>query len=350
MSSLFKRGSRYSLQYHDERRNPTRKQFSLRTNSKRTATKLKAELDDLYQRGLFDPWLDDFRERLEELKRPDKPEAAVHLSDAREAFLEAKSELSSSTRRMYELVTRLFMEHAGDVPMLKLSSSDVQSFLEAGDLSTTSKHTYKRHLKAFFRFCKEWGWVKTDATDGVSLKRKPEKTVKAFTRGEVDKLIEKAEGYLGPLIILATRTGLRRSELSRLQWQDVDLDGRSLLVRGQTKSGKERRVPLSMDALCALGALDHRHGYVFFLDKPWTPIHVDTITHDFLQLRRDVLPEKEDHSFHSLRHTFCTWLAEAGTPIHSIKRLAGHASIETTMQYVHAMHDGSEHIDEVFGS
>ena len=95
---------------------------------------------------------------------------------------------------------------------------------------------------------------------------------------------------------------------------------------------------------------EHRDGHVFFLDKPWTPIHVDTITHDFLELKRYVFPKKTDPSFHSLRHTFYTWLADAGTPIHTIKRLAGHASIETTMQYVHAMDDGRDHIHEAFGS
>lgn len=120
MSSLFKR-SKWTLQYHDDDRSPSKKQFSLRTTSKRTAERLKAELDDLYQRGLFDPWVDAFRERLEELKRPDKPEAAVRLSDAREAFLESTASLADSSQRMYDLVTRLFTEHCGDARMLDLT-------------------------------------------------------------------------------------------------------------------------------------------------------------------------------------------------------------------------------------
>ena len=39
--------------------------------------------------------------------------------------------------------------------------------------------------------------------------------------------------------------------------------------------------------------------------------------------------------WHCLRHSFCTLLAEAGTPVHVIKELAGHASIETTLRYMH---------------
>jgi site-specific recombinase XerD len=39
--------------------------------------------------------------------------------------------------------------------------------------------------------------------------------------------------------------------------------------------------------------------------------------------------------WHCLRHAFCTELADAGVPIHTIKDLAGHSSIETTLRYMH---------------
>ena len=68
----------------------------------------------------------------------------------------------------------------------------------------------------------------------------------------------------------------------------------------------------------------------------------------FLEVRREVLPQKEDHSFHSLRHSYCTWLAEASVPIHVIKRLAGHQEVQTTMQYIHNLSGGHEHVDGAF--
>jgi len=39
--------------------------------------------------------------------------------------------------------------------------------------------------------------------------------------------------------------------------------------------------------------------------------------------------------WHCLRHAFCTELANSGAPIHTIKDLAGHSSIETTLKYMH---------------
>jgi integrase len=45
--------------------------------------------------------------------------------------------------------------------------------------------------------------------------------------------------------------------------------------------------------------------------------------------------DKPPNVWHCLRHAFCTLLAESGTPVHVIKDLAGHASIETTLRYMH---------------
>jgi integrase len=344
MSSLFKRSS-WTLQFENQNRSPKRKQFSLRTTSKETAQRLKAELDDLYYRGLFDPWVDDFREALERQKRPEKPSESVALSEAKEQFLASKRGLSDSTYSIYETVTRLFAEHLGEVQLRDLSASDVASFLETRDLSLTSKHTYRRHLRVFFNWCGDQDWIAENPAATLSLQREPEKQPRAFTEEEVTQLIEGAEGHVQDLVVVGAYTGLRRAELSRLRWEEVSLQKREIYV-GDTKSGKDRVVPLSQEVLKRIDARET--GYVISRD-PKHKIHVDTLSHEFLELRRAVFPHKKSHSLHSLRHSFCTWLAEAGTPLHVIKRLAGHRSSETTMQYIHSLTGGHEHIDKAFG-
>ena len=52
----------------------------------------------------------------------------------------------------------------------------------------------------------------------------------------------------------------------------------------------------------------------------------------------DVPPEKRV-SFHTLRHAFCSWLAQEGVPLRVIKELAGHKTIQTTMRYAHLLPD-----------
>ncbi|MBB4062295.1 integrase [Salinibacter ruber] len=341
MSSLFKRAS-WTLQYSDDDRTPAKKQFSLGTSSKATAERLQAELDDLYLRGLFDPWTDDFRETLERYKRPSKPQEPISLASAKEQFVASRQGLSEATVSKYELVTRLFEKHVGmETRLLDVEPASVAQFLESRDLSLTSKHVYRRHLSVFFNWAIDQGWIEDNPADSVTLERKPDKQPKAFTKEEVDQLIEAAEGELATIILVASRTGLRLRKLTSLTWQNVDLEDEVISVRGSTKSGKERTVPLPERPAKALRELSGEEGAVF-------DMRGFEASQKFLEVRREVLPQKEDHSFHSLRHSYCTWLAEASVPIHVIKRLAGHQEVQTTMQYIHNLSGGHEHVDGAF--
>jgi integrase len=49
-----------------------------------------------------------------------------------------------------------------------------------------------------------------------------------------------------------------------------------------------------------------------------------------------LIPKDENYVFHTLRHSFATWHAEAGTPIRTLMALMGHKRIETTLRYAKA--------------
>ena len=55
--------------------------------------------------------------------------------------------------------------------------------------------------------------------------------------------------------------------------------------------------------------------------------------------------------FHSLRHTYITWMIEQGIPVPIVQKLAGHADITTTMGYAHLASDSlTAAMDKVFGT
>jgi len=59
--------------------------------------------------------------------------------------------------------------------------------------------------------------------------------------------------HLQPIVLLALNTGLRRSELFHLQWEDIDFEAKWLTVRGvSAKNGQTRRIPLNAEALATL--------------------------------------------------------------------------------------------------
>jgi integrase len=118
---------------------------------------------------------------------------------------------------------------------------------------------------------------------------------------------------------------LRRSEMAKAARSDVR-DGKLYVESsptGRTKSGKWRWVPLNAQALDALPLLGE--------DRLVT-CHRDTLGDWFTE---DAEAAGVRGSLHWLRHTFCTYLAQAGVSLHDIKDLAGHSSIAVTEMYSH---------------
>ncbi len=159
---------------------------------------------------------------------------------------------------------------------------------------------------------------------------------------------------LWPLYVLALATGLRQGELLALRWEDVDLDGRRLRVRGtlarvagklvvlEPKTERSRRtIGLPEVALSALRAhrtrqrMEHlvagsrwvetRH---VFATTIGTPIEAAAVTRAFQRsLERAGLPRSR---FHDLRHAAATFLLAQGFTLEDVKHLLGHSSITLT--------------------
>jgi integrase/recombinase XerD len=134
-------------------------------------------------------------------------------------------------------------------------------------------------------------------------------------------------------------TGLRAGEIARLAWKHIDRE-RGLIYILKQKNGKQQTIPLHRKASDVLdevptGASDD---YVFGApgtrnqDRS-TRSFRNSLSRSFLSYRRDSGIQRPI-TLHSLRHGFCTALAEAGKSAATIKELARHASIETSMIYV----------------
>lgn len=99
------------------------------------------------------------------------------------------------------------------------------------------------------------------------------------------------------------------------------------------KGGRGRVVPMTQALHDAL--LSHRHlrgQYVLCLDKGPVPGH---ILRDWLESAQRRAGLEVLGSLHRLRHTFCSHLAMRGAPAKAIQELAGHASLSTTLRYMH---------------
>lgn len=133
-------------------------------------------------------------------------------------------------------------------------------------------------------------------------------------------------------ILLMLYCGLRSSEVPNVDWNDVDLDEETLIVR-DGKGGKDRALPLHQRVAenLSLTPEDKQTGAVCgHLDG--RPISYTSMPHIF---SNRYLGSYGLHiSAHMLRHTFAIQLLRGGADIRQIQILLGHASLETTQRYL----------------
>ena len=144
--------------------------------------------------------------------------------------------------------------------------------------------------------------------------------------------------YLGSLVTVAIYAGPWRGELLKLRWSDIDLD-LNIINFKQTKTNRDRAVPMEPVVRAAILSLRETSGdaeYVFV--NPDTGTRYTDVKKSFSAACRKA--GISDFRFHDLRHTFGTRLADAGVDVVKIKELMGHASIVTTMRYIHATDQG----------
>lgn len=149
-----------------------------------------------------------------------------------------------------------------------------------------------------------------------------------YSMEELQALYSAASGTWRAAWQLMVNTGMRRGEASLLRWENVKPDSLVLLSEeeSRTKSRKWREIPLTGNARAALETLKN--------DKPYV-LPVVTKNAITMTFRRDAARANVGGSVHSLRHTYGTHLALKGTPVRTLQKLMGHASITTTEKYLH---------------
>jgi integrase/recombinase XerC len=139
--------------------------------------------------------------------------------------------------------------------------------------------------------------------------------------------------------------GIRVSELTGLDLDDLDLDRRVVRVFG--KGSKERVVPFGRPAALAVSAWvsDHRPalagpaaGAAVFVGARGGRVDariVRSVVHRWV----GSVPGAPDIGPHGLRHSAATHLLEGGADLRSVQEMLGHASLATTQIYTHVSAD-----------
>ena len=199
-----------------------------------------------------------------------------------------------------------------------------------GVANSTVNRTMEIARAVLRRAANEWEWL--DRVPRVRMLPEPKRRVRWLTRDEADRLIGELPEHLKAMVRFSLETGLRRSNVTGLEWSQVDLARRTAWIHpDQAKARKAIAVPLSAAAVVVLRDQIGKHPtYVFsFRGKP---VHqVNTKAWRLALVRAGIA----EFRWHDLRHTWASWHVQAGTPLHVLQELGGWECVEMVRKYAH---------------
>jgi integrase/recombinase XerC len=273
-----------------------------------------------------------------EHEAPQLPHALASALDRFLTYMSAEKSASPHTLKGYRedlLQCCEFLSSAGCHAPSDATSVLLRRYAAALHASGYAASTVARKLasmRSFYRFGQREGWVASNPAKPVKSPRRKRPLPSFLTREEIVRLLDAPEGAsLGDtrdraILELMYSSGVRVSELTGLDDQDLDLHGGTIRIRG--KGRRERLGIVGSHAAEAVRSwLEARSG----LPRPLGSAGRQPL----LEKHLAVAGLTGRASPHTLRHSFATHLLDNGADIRSVQELLGHKSIVTTQVYTH---------------
>lgn len=334
--------------------------------------------------------IEENRRNVEAERKADASNAAITFdSFFTETYLpHVKSYKKTHTWVSEESLYRLWLKPVvGDVPLRGIALEEhlkaIDWRMQKGQREDTSPERCKpRPMSARSRQCalslvrQVWNYGKRHGiTSGdwpgkaMTKNERPQvnnQKIRFLTRDESGGLLESlthVSTKLHDIALLSLHTGMRADEVFSLTWGHVDFS-KDTLQLADTKNGESRTTYLTPESRAVLGARKEAAkekgidglGQRVFLDRKGNKIVAPSAAFarvvDRLGLNDGVRDRRQRVTFHTLRHTYASWLVEAGVDLYTVSKLLGHKSLAMTQRYAHvgpnaqrqAVQDLTEHL------
>jgi len=244
---------------------------------------------------------------------------------------------------------RTWLAPLKDSPLVQITTADLTNLVlrpmvEAGRSPNTIRTVFSV-VSGVWKLAVELGVVSGE--NPVSTIKKPHidnQRNRFFTKAEAIALLSLLEQNLADAhdaALLSLFSGLRIGECLALTWADINLEEGRIFVK-DTKNKRNRHAYITAEIR---EMLNRRHqgqskaDYILgrgkrqYLDTSIRS-HFNQAVND-LGLNDGITDRRQKLVFHSLRHTFASWLVQMGKPLYTVSRLMGHSSIKMTERYAH---------------
>lgn len=207
---------------------------------------------------------------------------------------------------------------------------DFRERIKDHPLSRNSKVSYFNKLRACLNQAFEERIIEVNPMRGIDGFKAEEGTRMYLTIDEVKKLAHTPCPYpnIKRAFLFSCLTGLRRSDVLRLTWGEVQKQGEyTRIIFKQKKTGGQEYLDITPQAERYMGERGKDSDHVF------TDIHSPSCTNDTIKLWVARAGINKEITFHCARHTFAVMMLDLGADIYTVSKLLGHKELSTTQIY-----------------
>ena len=228
----------------------------------------------------------------------------------------------------------------GNLHMDGVTKHDVIAVMNKANSRLSASSSYRLFvlLRYLFNLAIRWnvGNIKHNPTKHHALPRINNHRERYLSKDETLRLLDAINQsrnpmlkYIIPMLLL---TGARKREVLDACWADFDIERRFWRIP-HTKAGIERFVPLSDAVIALLGTISRQPNCPYVFANPNTQQPYVAIYYSWHTARQQA--NLHDVRIHDLRHSFASFLVNAGCSLYEVQKLLGHSSAKMTQRYSH---------------
>lgn len=333
------------------------------------AHKLLAQIRENIRNGSGPSTLAEMRELAEEEKRKkaEQSEIEKHENLTFSEFFEKQYIPATSLHKHSKSVTSELQHHKNWIapvfkltPLQNINLKHVEKIIgnmKKAGRTTRSIQYILSTVSQVWNYAKSLGIVEGDSpTRKIKIGKLDNERVRFLTESEAQLLLNILSMHsldLHGMAILSLFAGLRAGEIFKLKWSDIDLETNLILIRSP-KSGKTRHAYITPEIKQVLNERSLSRARPEDLIFPATNgkqrVAISKVFSKCVNeagLNAGIEENKQKVVFHTLRHTFASWLAKKGVPLYTIQALMGHSSFQMVQRYAHLSDESKRSAVEV---